>query len=86
MNHFTLIFSGYSKVNFKTYASAELSSSAIWLTALLSIGYFFSSEAIKISHNFKWFTLLIVAFIIGFVLLQKLASFIYELSEENLNK
>src|SRR6185436_1912707 len=45
INHFTLVFSGYTKIKLATYMKAEILSSLLWVPGLLSIGYFFSHTA-----------------------------------------
>ncbi len=82
VNHVTLIFSGFVRINFKTYVKAEFLSSLIWVPAILSIGYFFSYAAFNISHDVRKYTLIIGLFIVGFVLLERLLSFIFQLVEE----
>lgn len=82
INHFTLVFSGYFKINYRTYLKAEFISTIIWVIGMLSIGYFFSYTAFQISQEIRKFTIIIILFLIGFFILEKILSFIYELFEE----
>lgn len=82
VNNATLIFSGYVGVKFKTFCIAEAISSVIWLGGMFVLGNFFSQTALSISHNVRYFMLLILLFIIGFTLLQKTVSLIIEIFEE----
>ena len=82
VNNVTLLFCGYAKANFKTYIKAEMLSSLVWLGGMFGLGLFFSSKALEISHSFRNFSLLILLFIVGFTIVQKLISAIIELFEE----
>jgi len=78
MNHVVIIFSGYKKINFRKYLKAEFTSTLIWAPSLLLLGYFFSYAAFRISKRLSEFTLIIVLFIVGFFLVDKLISFLYD--------
>ena len=82
VNHFVIIFSGYSKVNLKTYLKAELSATFIWAPLLLSLGYFFSYTALHVSKEVWRFSLIVLLLIIGFILFDKLIAWLFELFEE----
>ena len=82
LNFSVLVFSGYSKINFKTYLKAEILSTIIWAPLLLTLGYFFSFAALPISHEIWKFFLIILLFVIGFILLDKIISWLYEIFEE----
>ena len=82
VNNVTLIFAGYAKANFKTYMRAEILSSTVWLGGMFGLGLFFSSKALQISHSFRNFSLLILLFIVGFTVVQKLITAVIELFEE----
>lgn len=86
INHFTLIFAGYMNINRKIYFKAEYISSVFWVLGLLMLGFFFSHAAFGISHDIRKFTIVIIGFILGFIILQKIISFIYELVEEYAKK
>ncbi len=81
VNNATLIFAGYMKTNFPMYVRAEIISTIIWLLGFLGLGYFFSFAAFSISGNIRQGVLLILIFIGGFLILQRLVSFIYDLVE-----
>ncbi len=63
------------------YVRAEIISTIIWLLGFLGLGYFFSFAAFSISGNIRQGVLLILIFIGGFLILQRLVSFIYDLVE-----
>jgi membrane protein DedA with SNARE-associated domain len=83
LNHLTAIFSGYTGVPFQTYATAELSSSAIWLVFMFSLGYFFSHAAFSVTHNMQKVAILILAGIIGFLVLSRIIEWIIEWVERD---
>jgi len=82
LNFSVIVFSGYSKINFKTYLKAEVLSTIIWAPLLLTLGYFFSFAALHASHEIWKFFLIIVLFVIGFILLDKIIGWLYEMFEE----
>lgn len=81
-NNLVIIFSGYKKISYKKYLRAEFSSTIIWIPLLLSMGYFFSYTALHISREIWKFSLIILIFVIGYILFDKLVSWIYEIFEE----
>lgn len=81
-NHLVIIFAGYSKVNYKTYLKAEIFSTIIWAPLLLSLGYFFSYTALMVSKEIWKFSLIILIFVIGYIIFDKLVGWVYELFEE----
>ena len=82
LNNATLIFAGYVKADFKTYIKAEFISSTVWLGSMFILGVYFSSKALSISHNFRNFSFLVLLFILGFIILQKMISIIIEIVED----
>jgi membrane protein DedA with SNARE-associated domain len=82
INNATIIFAGYAKADFRMYMKAELLSSMVWLGVMFSLGFFFSAKALEISHNFRNFSLLVVGFVVGFMVLQRGINFVIELAEE----
>lgn len=78
----TLLFAGYIRANLKMYLVAEFSSSLIWLGGMYGLGYFFARTALAISQNVRNFMLLILLFIMGFMILQKIINLVIELVEE----
>jgi membrane protein DedA with SNARE-associated domain len=81
VNHIVIIFAGYKKIEFKKYIQAELLSTVLWAVSLLTLGYFFSYAAFKISHKLSEFLLIIVLFIVGFFVLEKIVSLLYNVFE-----
>lgn len=78
---FTLIFSGYKRVDIKTFIKAEISSLITWTIFMLSLGYFFSYTALAVSRDIRNFVGLIILFFIGFFVLEKILSFFVKLFE-----
>jgi membrane protein DedA with SNARE-associated domain len=83
LNHLTAIFSGYTGVPFKKYATAELSSSAIWLIFMFTLGYFFSQAAFSVTHNIQKVAIIILAAIIGFLILSRCIEWVIEWAERD---
>lgn len=83
LNHLTAIFSGYTGVPFKKYAVAELSSSAIWLALMFTLGYFFSHAAFSVTHNLQKVAIIILAAIIGFLILSRIIEWVIEWVERD---
>ncbi len=81
-NHIIIVFAGFSKIEYKKYLKAEICSTIIWVPLLLSIGYFFSFAALNISREIWKFSLVILVFVIGFILFDKLVGWFYEIFEE----
>jgi membrane-associated protein len=81
-NNIVIIFSGYEKIDFKKFLKAEISSTIIWAPLLLSIGYFFSYTALRVSHNIWKFLMVVLVLYIMYVLFDKFVSWLYELFEE----
>ena len=81
-NHIIIVFAGYSKIDYKKYLKAEISSTVIWAPLLLFLGYFFSYTALHVSREIWKFSLIILIFVIGYVLFDKLVGWFYELFEE----
>ncbi len=82
MNHIVMIYSGYTKVNYKKYLEAEIISTLVWAPLLLSLGYFFAYAALRVSHEIWRFSLIVLLLVILFVVFDKLVSWLYELFEE----
>ena len=79
LHWFSIVFSGFKKVEWKTYAKAELSSLFVWAVAILSIGSIFSYAALSVSHDIRKFLGLILLFFILFFILEKVVAFILEI-------
>ena len=84
-NYLVVIFSGYKKIDYRTYLKAEITSTIIWAPLLISLGYFFSYTALHISRKVGRFLLIIVTFTIIFLLIDKLISLLYEFYEHDKN-
>ena len=80
-NHLVIIFSGYQKINFRTYLKAEISSTIIWAPLLLTLGYFFSYTALHVSHEIWRFSLVVLLLVIGFIVFDKIVGWVYEIFE-----
>lgn len=81
INHLTIIFSGYLKINFKTFFKAEFWASVIWLTQFLALGYFLSYYAIGITKDIRKFSVLILIFIVAVILIERFLTFLFQLSK-----
>jgi membrane protein DedA with SNARE-associated domain len=78
VNHVVIIFAGYKKINFKRYLKAEMMSTPLWALSLVSLGYFFSYTALQINKGVTEFFLIILLFIIGFFLIEKVVSLLFD--------
>ncbi len=78
VNHVVIIFAGYKKINFKKYLKAEMMSTPLWALSLVSLGYFFSYTALQINKGVTEFFLIILLFIIGFFLIEKVVSLLFD--------
>lgn len=85
MYWFTLVYSGYKKINLKTFIKAEISSLITWALFMLFIGYFFSYTALSISRDVRKFIGIILIFFIMFFILEKIIAFIIEFFEIKVN-
>lgn len=81
VNYLVIIFSGYSKINFKTFLKAEIFSTIIWAPLLLSLGFFFSQTALSYSKEIGRFSLVVLALLAVFLLFDKLVAFFYRIFE-----
>ncbi len=82
LNFYTVLFSGYSKIKLKTFLKPELFATFIWLPGLMALGYFFSYTAVHVSREVWRFSLIALLLIIGFVILNKVITWLYGLFEE----
>jgi membrane protein DedA with SNARE-associated domain len=80
-NYLVILFSGYNKINLKTFLKAEIISTIIWAPALLSIGYFFSQTAISYSKEMGKFSMVISGLVIVFLLFDKIVASSYTFYE-----
>jgi membrane protein DedA with SNARE-associated domain len=81
LNNLVLIYSGFIRIRRTTYIKAELVSTAVWAFLALGLGYIFSIAALTISHDIRKFMLLLLVFLVGFVILQRMMHFFLELFE-----
>ena len=81
VNRATVIMSGVLHVPFKLFFRAEFLASIAWVVLYFSVGYFFGYTAISMTKNAPRFALLVVIFVIGFILIQKLIAHKYETRE-----
>lgn len=82
VNNAALLFSGYVHADFRTYMKAEMISSLVWLSIMLGLGLFFSSTALSVSHSLHAFLFLILIFVVGFMVLQRVINFVIETIED----
>ena len=59
-NNLAIIFSGFEKINYRKFLKAEIFSTIIWMPVLLSLGYFFSYTALRVSHDVWRFLIMIL--------------------------
>ena len=85
VNNIVIIFSGYQKIDFKKYLTAEFCSTIIWAPILMSLGYLFSYTAIHISREVWRFSFIVLLLVILFIVFDKLISWVYEIFEEFYN-
>lgn len=76
------IFSGYKRISIKQYIKAESFASIIWAPGVMALGYFFSYTALHISRDIWKFSLIVVLLVLGFLIIDKVISWLYELFEE----
>ena len=81
-NNVVIMFSGFEKINYKKFLKAESCSTVIWVPVLLSLGYFFSYTALRVSHNIWKFIMVVLVLFVIFVIFDKLVGWLYELFEE----
>jgi len=81
LNNLVLIYSGFVRIRRHTYIKAELVSNAVWSFLALGLGYVFSIAALNISHDIRKFMLLLLVFLVGFVILQRIMQFALEIIE-----
>lgn len=81
LNHFTIIFAGYTRSKLKTYVVAETISSIAWIFIMFSIGFFFSKTAFAFSHDLKKVALYLLVGIVAFLVVERVVGFIIEYFE-----
>lgn len=78
INNLTLIFAGYIKLPFRKFILSELLSTFFWYSGLISIGYFFSRTAFSLTRDVRKVSLIILACIIGFVIIERFIVFLFD--------
>ena len=76
LNHSALIFSGFLKINLTLFAKAEILASIIWTIGNLILGYIMSYAAINVTHNIKFFGIIIISLVLAFIGTQRLIIYI----------
>jgi membrane-associated protein len=82
LNHIVIVFAGFEKIDYKKYLKAEICSTIIWAPLLLYLGYFFGYTALNVSREIWRFSLIVLVFVIGYIVVDKLIGWIYEIFEE----
>lgn len=82
VNNIAIIFAGYMRADFRKYLLAEFISTFVWFGGMFLLGSFATSKALSLSDNFRTFSLVIVLFMIGFMILLKLIAAGIEIVEE----
>lgn len=81
VNHAVVFMSGVLRIDFPLFLKAETLASVTWVVFHTTMGYLFGYAAIQITHKASRFVLILVAFVIGFILLQKFLAYLYERRE-----
>ncbi len=79
MYWFTLIYSGYKKIKLRTFIPAEISSLVAWSIIMFGLGFFFSHTALMVSKDVRNFIIIILAFFVAFLILEKIITLFVEL-------
>lgn len=80
VSHITLLFSGIMRINRRVYMKAESISSVFWVVGMVFLGYFFSRTAFGISHSIRKAFIIILLFVLGFILLERIIMVLIELA------
>ena len=80
-NYLVILFSGYNKINLKTFLKAEILSTIIWAPALLYLGYFFSNTALSYTKEIGRFSLIILLLVVIFLVFDKIIATFYRIFE-----
>lgn len=81
-NHATLVLSGVMRVKFLLFMRAESVASFVWVAIFAVVGFMFGQVALSVTHKISQFALIALVFVIGFILIQRYASKIYEQKEQ----
>lgn len=71
VNHAALVFSGMIRLRFSLFMQAELIASFVWVAIYAVAGYMFGYAALAVTHQIERFALLALAFVVGFVMLER---------------
>lgn len=85
MYWFTLIYSGYKKIKLKTFIWAEILSLITWSLIMFGLGFFFSHTALLVSKDIRNFIIIILAFFVAFLILEKMITLIVGLFSIKIN-
>jgi membrane protein DedA with SNARE-associated domain len=80
-NHATLIVSGIMRVKFATFIKAEALASFVWVAVYAVAGYMFGHAALAVTHHALRFAFIAFLFVVGFILIQRWATKVYEQRE-----
>ncbi|MFA5997278.1 MAG: DedA family protein [Candidatus Paceibacterota bacterium] len=80
-NHATLIVSGIMRVRFATFIKAEALASFVWIAVYSVAGFMFGHAALAVTHKALRFALIAFIFVVGFILIQRWATKVYEQRE-----
>lgn len=81
VNFWVILFSGFHKIDYKTFLKAEIISTIIWAPVLFSLGFFFSQTALAFSKEINKFSLVIFTLLVVFLLFDKLVANLYRFFE-----
>lgn len=85
VNHAVVFMSGVLRIDLPLFLKAEALASVAWVIFHTTLGYLFGYAAIQITHKASRFVLILAAFVLGFILLQKLITYLYEWYEHKNN-
>lgn len=71
VNHAALVFSGIIRLDFALFLRAEFIASFVWVAIYGAAGYMFGHAALAVTHKVTRFALLALAFVVGFILLER---------------
>lgn len=71
VNHAALVFSGVLRLDFPLFLRAEFLASFVWVAIYGVAGYMFGHAALAVTNKVTRFALLALAFMVGFILLER---------------
>lgn len=78
MHWFSLIYSGYKKIESRIFFKAESASLIVWTMFMFTLGFFFGHTALMIGKDIRNFIIIILAFFVAFLILEKILSLFVE--------